>query len=108
MEQRSAEAEERRQQILQHYEILDTPPEETFDRIVSIITAVFGTSIAAITLCPSGDERNLTVPSSIPFAIIIGSDELKSGLYSLKDLRRGEQRRLGVDGIVAHLSQEII
>jgi histidyl-tRNA synthetase len=43
----------------------------------------------------------------IPFAIIIGSDELKSGLYSLKDLRKGEQLKLGVDGIVAHLSQEI-
>jgi histidyl-tRNA synthetase len=44
---------------------------------------------------------------NIPFAIIIGSDELKSALYSLKDLRKGEQRKLGVDGLVAHLSQEI-
>ncbi|MGE0057333.1 MAG: histidine kinase dimerization/phospho-acceptor domain-containing protein, partial [Dehalococcoidia bacterium] len=50
MDQRSADAEEQRQQILRHYEILDTPPEATFDRVVSIITAVFGTSIAAITL----------------------------------------------------------
>jgi len=40
----------------------------------------------------------------IPFAVIIGSEELKSGLYSLKDLRKGEQLKLGVDGIVAHLA----
>jgi histidyl-tRNA synthetase len=40
----------------------------------------------------------------IPFAIIIGSNEVTSGQYSLKDLRKGEQLTLGVDGIVAHLA----
>ncbi len=50
MDQHSPLAEQQRQEILLHYEILDTPPEASFDRIVSIITAVFGTSIAMITL----------------------------------------------------------
>jgi GAF domain-containing protein len=32
------------------YEIFDSPPEEPFDRIVSIVASLFGTSLAAITL----------------------------------------------------------
>ena len=35
---------------IERYEILDSPREETFDRIVSIVSAVFGTSMALITL----------------------------------------------------------
>jgi signal transduction histidine kinase len=42
--------EAQRQDILRHYEILDTPPETTFDRIVEIVMALFGTSVALITL----------------------------------------------------------
>src|SRR5581483_9351702 len=38
-----------RLEVLQRYEILDTPPEDTFDRVVEIIAAVFGVPIALIT-----------------------------------------------------------
>lgn len=33
-----------------HYEILDSPPKATFDRVVQIVAAVLDVEIAAITL----------------------------------------------------------
>jgi signal transduction histidine kinase len=48
--QRDPLAEAIRLAAIERYEILDTPPEEAFDRIVSIVSAVFGGSLAAITL----------------------------------------------------------
>ena len=40
----------------------------------------------------------------IPFVIVIGSDEQKSGLLSFKDMRKGEQKQLGVEEIITLLS----
>ncbi len=37
------------------------------------------------------------------FALIVGEDELKSGLFTLKDLKRREQERLSFEGIVEKL-----
>ena len=48
--ERDSEREAIRLAAIERYEIFDTPPEETFDRIVSILSALFGTSMAAITL----------------------------------------------------------
>jgi signal transduction histidine kinase len=48
--ERDPEREAIRLAAIERYEIFDTPPEETFDRIVSIASAVFGTRMAAITL----------------------------------------------------------
>jgi hypothetical protein len=33
---------------IERYRIFDTPPEETFDRVVSIVSAVFGTPMARL------------------------------------------------------------
>lgn len=44
------EQEEIRLAAINRYEIFDSPQEEPFDRIVSIVSALFGTSLAAITL----------------------------------------------------------
>ena len=41
----------------------------------------------------------------IPYAVVVGPDELASGQYSLKDLRTGEQEGLSLDEIVAKVSQ---
>jgi histidyl-tRNA synthetase len=41
---------------------------------------------------------------SIPFTIVIGSDEVKSGLLSFKDMRVGEQNKLSIGDIVKTLS----
>lgn len=46
----SAPAEDVRLAEIARYEILDSPPEETFDRVVAIIRAVFGADFALITL----------------------------------------------------------
>lgn len=39
----------------------------------------------------------------IPFAVVIGSDEMKSGLLPCKDMERGEQEKLTIDEIVQKL-----
>jgi histidyl-tRNA synthetase len=38
---------------------------------------------------------------NIPFAIIIGSEELKTGKYGIKDLRSGNQEKLDLNGIIS-------
>src|SRR3989337_1066085 len=48
--QRNPEREAIRLAAIDRYEVLDSPREETFDRIVSIVSAVFGTTMAVITL----------------------------------------------------------
>jgi signal transduction histidine kinase len=49
-DQRDPEQEATRLAAINRYDIFDSPREEPFDRIVSIVAALFGTSLAAITL----------------------------------------------------------
>jgi signal transduction histidine kinase len=49
-DQRDPAREAIRLAAINRYEIFDSPPEEPFERIVSIVAALFGTSLAAITL----------------------------------------------------------
>ena len=46
----TTDSETRRQEILRRYRILDSPPEETFDRIATLVARVFDVPFAAITL----------------------------------------------------------
>jgi histidyl-tRNA synthetase len=39
----------------------------------------------------------------IPFTIVIGSDEIKSGQLALKDMERGEQEKLSIEQIIQKL-----
>jgi len=41
----------------------------------------------------------------IPYVLLIGEDEIQSGLLSLKDMRSGEQRRLTEANLIAHLTE---
>lgn len=41
----------------------------------------------------------------IPFAVLLGSDELEKGVYSLKNLTIGEQEQLDLEGLLATLNQ---
>ena len=43
-------SEEARLAALQRYDILDTPPEEAFDRIVKLATTIFDVPIALVSL----------------------------------------------------------
>ena len=40
---------------------------------------------------------------NIPFTIVIGSDEMKTGLFPLKDMNKGEQDKLTIEQIVQKL-----
>lgn len=44
------------------------------------------------------DDKN------IPFVILIGSDEMESGLLSLKNMKSGEQQKINAEQIIAFLS----
>ncbi|WP_439583297.1 histidine--tRNA ligase [Dyadobacter bucti] len=41
---------------------------------------------------------------NIPFVILIGSDEMQSGLLTLKNMKTGEQHKLNADDIITHLT----
>src|SRR5688500_3988638 len=47
---RDPESEAQRLAALERYDILDTPPEATFDRVVDIVASVFYVTCAMITL----------------------------------------------------------
>jgi histidyl-tRNA synthetase len=40
----------------------------------------------------------------IPFVILIGSDEMESGLLTLKNMKSGEQEKLSSEQIIEMLS----
>ena len=42
---------------------------------------------------------------SIPYTLVIGSDEVKSGKLALKNMETGTQQMLGVDEIIATLNK---
>jgi histidyl-tRNA synthetase len=40
---------------------------------------------------------------NIPYTIVIGSDEMQSGLLSFKDMASGLQEKLGIEGVMERL-----
>ena len=40
----------------------------------------------------------------VPYTIVIGSDEMKSGALAFKDMKKGEQRKLSIEEIISILS----
>lgn len=60
-----------------------------------------------VTLAVDSSGRKLAnqlknaVKKDIRFALFIGEDELKSGLFNLKDLRSGEEQNLSVERVVS-------
>ncbi|WP_158796559.1 histidine--tRNA ligase [Pedobacter sp. L105] len=45
---------------------------------------------------------------SIPYVVLIGSDEMESGILTLKNMQSGDQQKLTADAIVAFFKQEAI
>lgn len=41
---------------------------------------------------------------NVPYVLIIGSEEMKSGMFSLKHMRSGEQQNLGLQDIISRLA----
>ena len=43
----------------------------------------------------------------VPFAVILGEDEAESNVYSVKNMRTGEQVKLAPEEAVAYVQQEL-
>ncbi|MCX6703644.1 MAG: histidine--tRNA ligase [Candidatus Zambryskibacteria bacterium] len=52
-----------------------------------------------------GDQLKLASKQHIPFVIIIGEDEVKSQIYSIKNLDTGEEQKLKAEEIIQLLSK---
>ena len=50
-----------------------------------------------------GKQFKFADKNEIPFVLVAGSDELEKGVYSLKDLKSGEQELLSVHEIIEKL-----
>lgn len=50
-----------------------------------------------------GDQLKYASKQSIPYVVIIGEDEVKSGVYSVKNLGTGEEQKLKTEEIVSLL-----
>lgn len=48
-------------------------------------------------------QLNYANKNNIPFVLVIGEEEMNSGKYSLKDMRKGDQNQLNVQEIIDHL-----
>lgn len=49
-------------------------------------------------------QMNYADDKNIPYVILIGSDEMKTGLLSLKNMKSGEQQKLPAEQIISFLS----
>ncbi len=54
-----------------------------------------------------GDQLKYASKQSIPFVAIIGEDEVKSGIFSVKNLTTGEEQKLKVEQIVTMLKAPV-
>ncbi len=48
-------------------------------------------------------QMNYANALKVPYTILVGSDEMESGLYTIKDMVKGEQEKLSLEGIVEKL-----
>ena len=51
-----------------------------------------------------GDQIKTASKQSIPFTLVIGEDEIKSGLYPLKNLETGEEKKVKVEEIAQNIN----
>lgn len=51
-----------------------------------------------------GDQVKLADKQKIPFVICIGEDEVKSGLYTLKNMETGDEKKVKLEEIVPNLN----
>ena len=42
-----------------------------------------------------------------PFAVLVGEDEVKEGLLSVKDMRSGQQRKLSMEDAAAFIKESV-
>lgn len=64
-------------------------------RLAGINTEMYPDSVKLKKQLDYADRKN------IPFVVLIGSDEIQSGLLTLKNMKTGEQQKVSVDDIIS-------
>ncbi len=79
---------------------------ECLDESVKIANSLRGEEIHTQVYLESGKlgkKFNYADKLNIPYVIVVGEDEIKTKLYSLRDMKSGEQKSLTVDDIIKGL-----
>jgi histidyl-tRNA synthetase len=91
-------------------QILVIPMKETMAQALELATRVRDSGIAAEIYFNEGKigkKFSYADKLGIPFAVVVGEDEVISGIYKLKNMLTGEQAELDVDQIIQHLKLEV-
>lgn len=76
---------------------------ETQNHCLKVLQALRNANIAA-ELYPKnikiGKQFEYADKKKIPFTLAIGTDEMSSGKYKFKDLRKGEQKEMGLEDVI--------
>ncbi len=89
-------------------QILVIPMKETMSQALELATRVRDSGIAAEIYFNEGKigkKFSYADKLGIPFAVVVGEDEVNIGKYKLKNMTTGEQDELDIDNIILRLKQ---
>ncbi len=89
-------------------QILVIPMKETMSQALELATRVRDSGIAAEIYFNEGKigkKFSYADKLGIPFAVVVGEDEVNTGKYKLKNMSNGEQDELDIDNIILRLKQ---
>lgn len=82
------------------------PLGETINQCISLMTTLRKNRILAEVACEERSFKNKMKDANkreIPYVIIVGEDEIKTGKYSFKNMTTGEQQTLSLEEIISYL-----
>lgn len=97
--------------IVSPCDVLVIPMNEDIDYSIKIATALRGSGLRTQLY---GEQKKFKAKMSyadkikVPFAIIIGEDEIKEEMLSVKDMFIGEQKKLNVNDAINYIKERII
>lgn len=86
--------------------VLIIPMDEFIEESVEVANALRKKEIHSQVYLESGKmgkKFNYADKLNIPYVIVVGEEEVKTGLYSLRDMKTGEQKNLSIEDIINHL-----
>lgn len=89
-------------------QILIIPMQETMSEALEIATKIRDAGISAeiyFNEGKMGKKFSYADKLGIPFVVVIGEDEIKSGRFKLKNMATGDQAELEISGIIEHLKE---
>ncbi len=87
-------------------QILVIPMKETMPQALELATKVREAGIAAEIYFNEGKlgkKFSYADKLGIPYAVVVGEDEVNTGIYKLKNMAAGDQAELDIDGIIGQL-----